>query len=123
MPRYPETGLASANVQCTNCHETPGTINVLDMDGGVFVGEQFLCATCAETAGYVHSKAAPLKISPEMLEELLGGMKTDNLYVQSQEDPAADPSPMQELFEDAVRKFKLKFGSVEFEDDDDGSDD
>ena len=63
-------------MQCNVCHKTLATIHVLDLEDGTVVGDQSLCPACAEGAGYVHAKAAPLKISPEMLEDLIGGMKT-----------------------------------------------
>jgi protein arginine kinase activator len=63
-------------MQCTVCHKTLATVHVLDLENGSVIDEQSLCPTCAESAGYVHPKAAPLKISPEILEDLLGGMKS-----------------------------------------------
>ena len=64
-------------MQCTLCHKTLATIHILDLDDtGTILDDQSLCATCAEGHGYVHPKAAPLKISAEMLEDLIGGMKS-----------------------------------------------
>lgn len=70
-------------MQCTVCHKTLATVHVLDLENGSVIDEQSLCPTCAESAGYVHPKAAPLKISPEILEDLLGGMKSS----PTSEDP------------------------------------
>jgi len=72
-------------MQCTNCHKTLATIHIIDLDSGVFVGEQRLCPTCAEAAGYVHSKSAPLQLPPQMLEDLLGGMKTGSSPAETEE--------------------------------------
>jgi protein arginine kinase activator len=67
---------------CTNCQKARATIHVLDLQEGVVAAEQHLCAACAENAGVVHSAQGPLKplkiaaelLSPEMLEEVIGGM-------------------------------------------------
>lgn len=61
-------------MQCSVCHKLPATIHVLDLVDGEFAEEQHLCANCAEGAGMVHPKTTALKISPEMLEDLLGTM-------------------------------------------------
>lgn len=60
-------------MQCKICQKTLASIHILDLQDGVVVDEQNLCPSCAESAGYVHAKAGPLKISPEMLEDLIGG--------------------------------------------------
>ncbi len=63
-------------MQCSVCHKLQATIHVLDLIDGEFAEEQNLCPNCAEGAGMVNPKATPLKISPEMLEDLLGTMQS-----------------------------------------------
>jgi protein arginine kinase activator len=79
-------------MQCTVCHKTLATIHVLDLEDGSVIDEQSLCPTCAESAGYVHPKAAPLKISPEMLEDLIGGMKSTGSTTEIPETADACPA-------------------------------
>ena len=63
-------------MQCSVCHKLQATVHVLDLVDGEFAEEQNLCPNCAESTGMVHPKATPLKISPEMLEDLLGTMQS-----------------------------------------------
>ena len=65
-------------MQCSVCHKLQATVHVLDLVDGEFAEEQNLCPNCAESAGMVHPKANPLKISPEMLEDLLGTMQSSD---------------------------------------------
>lgn len=57
---------------CTACQKAPATIQIMDLAGGSITGQQQLCAACAENIGIVHK---PTKISPEILEDLLSGLK------------------------------------------------
>ena len=64
-------------MQCTACQKTLATIHVLELTDGEVVSDQSLCQECARAAGYVHAKPTAMKISPEMLEDLIGGLKTN----------------------------------------------
>jgi protein arginine kinase activator len=57
---------------CSSCQKALATIHVLDVSGWSITGQKHLCASCAESAGVV---TAPIKISPEVLEELIGSAK------------------------------------------------
>ena len=59
---------------CTACQKALATIVIMDLTKGSVVGQQHLCASCAETMGVVQPKT-PIKLSPEILEDLLGGLK------------------------------------------------
>lgn len=59
---------------CTACQKAIATIVIMDLSGGAVTGSQHLCGPCAEQLGVGQPKAPP-KFSPEMLEELLGGLK------------------------------------------------
>lgn len=63
-------------MQCSICHKLQATIHVLDLEDGSVSEEKHLCPSCAEGSGLVNPKAAPLKISHEMLEDLLGTMQS-----------------------------------------------
>jgi protein arginine kinase activator len=58
---------------CTACQKAPATIVIMDLSGGSVTGQQQLCAACAENMGIVQKPTS--KISPEILEDLLGGLK------------------------------------------------
>ncbi|GAB4155142.1 MAG: UvrB/UvrC motif-containing protein [Planctomycetota bacterium] len=58
---------------CTACQKAVATVVVLDIKGGALERQQF-CAPCAETMGVVAPKVQ-IKVSAEILEDLLGGMK------------------------------------------------
>ena len=60
---------------CTACQKAIATIVIMDLRDGAVTGSQHVCAACAEQMGVVHQKVPP-KFSPEMLEDLLGGLKT-----------------------------------------------
>src|ERR1043165_9043630 len=56
---------------CTACHKAIATITIMDLSEGQVSGQQQLCQACAETMGAVQPKAQ-LKLSTEILEDLLG---------------------------------------------------
>lgn len=60
---------------CTACQKAIATIVIMDLSEGAVTGSQHVCATCAEQMGVVQQKLPP-KFSPEMLEDLLGGLKS-----------------------------------------------
>jgi protein arginine kinase activator len=59
---------------CTACQKAIATIVIMDVSAGNVTGQQHLCAACAEGMGVVQPKN-PFKLSSEILEDLLGGMK------------------------------------------------
>ncbi len=59
---------------CTACQKAPATIVIMDLTEGAVTGSQHVCAACAEQMGVVQQKLPP-KFSPELLEDLLGGLK------------------------------------------------
>lgn len=59
---------------CSACHKAIATVVVLDLTAGAVSGQQQLCAACAEQLGVVQTKAQ-IKLSSEILEDLLGGLK------------------------------------------------
>jgi protein arginine kinase activator len=61
---------------CTSCNSALATIQVLDLEGGSVVNTHFLCDACAKSGGTV-SKHAAIKLSSEILENLLGGEEQD----------------------------------------------
>lgn len=59
---------------CAVCQKAIPTVHVLELeaDGGI-ADEKHLCPACAESAGLVQPKhGVPMKISPELLEDLIG---------------------------------------------------
>jgi protein arginine kinase activator len=64
---------------CSACQKNPSTIVLMDLDGGSVSSQQHLCSPCAEKLGVVQPKA-PLKMSADLLEDLLGSVqqKTTN---------------------------------------------
>ena len=58
---------------CTACQKAIATIVVMDLTEGAVTGSQHLCQACAEQMG-VGAPKAP-KLSPEILEDLLGSMQ------------------------------------------------
>jgi protein arginine kinase activator len=58
---------------CSFCQKAPATITIMDLAAGNVTREQHLCAPCAENQGIVQSKSQ-VKMSPEILEELLSTM-------------------------------------------------
>lgn len=56
---------------CSACTKAPATIVIMDLDGGSVTDQQHLCQQCAEKLGVVQQKTQ-LKMSPELLEDLLG---------------------------------------------------
>lgn len=59
---------------CSACQKQPAQTVVLDLSGGSVTGQKHLCQSCAESLGFVQSNA-PIKMSPELLEDLLGAVK------------------------------------------------
>lgn len=60
---------------CTACQKAIASIVIMDLNGGAVTGSQHLCAACAEQLGVGQPKA-PTKFSAEILEDLLGGLKS-----------------------------------------------
>lgn len=59
---------------CSSCQKAPATIVLMDLDGGSVSSQQHLCSPCAEKLGVVQPKA-PMKMSAELLEDLLGSVQ------------------------------------------------
>jgi protein arginine kinase activator len=59
---------------CTACQKAIATIVIMDLTNGAVTGSQHVCAACAEQLGVAQPKAP--KFSAEMLEDLLGGLKS-----------------------------------------------
>ena len=59
---------------CSACQKQPAQTVVLDLSGGSVTGQKHLCQACAESLGFVQSNT-PIKMSPELLEDLLGAVK------------------------------------------------
>jgi protein arginine kinase activator len=59
---------------CTACQKALATIVIMDLNAGSLVGQQHLCAACAENLGVVQPKTQ-IKVSSEVLENLLGNLK------------------------------------------------
>lgn len=59
---------------CSACQKNPSTIVLMDLDGGSVSSQQHLCSPCAEKLGVVQPKA-PLKMSADLLEDLLGSVQ------------------------------------------------
>lgn len=58
---------------CTACQTAIATVVIMDLTNGSVTGSQHVCQACADQLGVGNVK--PAKFSPEMLEDLLGGMK------------------------------------------------
>lgn len=63
-------------MECNVCHKVPACVHVIDVRDLEIVEKRHLCSHCAENDGYIQPKATALKISPEMLEDLLGSMQS-----------------------------------------------
>jgi protein arginine kinase activator len=59
---------------CTACQKAIATIVIMDLSEGAVTGSQHVCGPCAEQLGVAQPKHP--KFSAEMLEDLLGGLKT-----------------------------------------------
>jgi protein arginine kinase activator len=59
---------------CSVCQKAPATTVIMDLAGGNVTDQRHLCAACAEKLGFVHQKTQ-LKMSPELLEDLLGSIQ------------------------------------------------
>ncbi|MEQ1633165.1 MAG: UvrB/UvrC motif-containing protein [Planctomycetota bacterium] len=71
---------------CSVCQKNPATIVLMDLNGGSVSSQQHLCSPCAEKLGVVQPKSGPLKMSPELLEDLLGTVQGKS--ARSRRDPA-----------------------------------
>ncbi len=58
---------------CTACQKAIANIVIMDLNEGSVTGSQHVCAQCAEQLGVTPPKTP--KFAPEMLEDLLQGMK------------------------------------------------
>lgn len=72
---------------CTACQKAIATIVIMDLSNGAVSNSQHVCAACAEQLGVAHQKLPP-KFSPEMLEDLLGGLKGAKVGGRSQRTEA-----------------------------------
>jgi protein arginine kinase activator len=71
---------------CSICQKAPATIVLMDLNGGSVSSQQHLCSPCAENLGVVQPKAGPVKMSPELLEDLLGAVQSKT--ARGRRDPA-----------------------------------
>lgn len=58
---------------CTACQKVIANIVIMDLNEGSVTGSQHVCTQCAEQLGVTPPKTT--KFAPEMLEDLLQGMK------------------------------------------------
>jgi protein arginine kinase activator len=58
---------------CTACQKAIATVVIMDLSEGAVTGSQHVCQACAELLGIGAPK--PPKFAPELLEDLLGGLK------------------------------------------------
>jgi len=71
---------------CSACQTAIATVMILDLSEGFSVaGSQHLCPGCAEQLGVAQPKAPP-KFSAEILEDLLGGLKSTRPSARQQAD-------------------------------------
>lgn len=61
--------------KCSSCNKAVATVHVMDLQSGQIVGSHYLCEGCASAKGVVQNKANTIKVSTEILEDLLGGLK------------------------------------------------
>lgn len=69
---------------CTACQKNLASIVIMDLSGGSLSGQQHLCAQCAEAMGMVAPKQ--LKVSSEILEDILSGMKGKPVLARPRRD-------------------------------------
>jgi len=62
--------------KCSSCNAAVATVEILDLEAGSVVNSHFLCDACAKTGGTFVKKTA-IKLSSEILENLLGGIGQD----------------------------------------------
>ncbi|MCA8976990.1 MAG: UvrB/UvrC motif-containing protein [Planctomycetes bacterium] len=60
---------------CSACQTAIASVVILDLNQGAVTGSQHLCPACAEQLGVAQPKT-PTKFSAEILEDLLGGLKS-----------------------------------------------
>ncbi len=70
---------------CSACQTAIASVVILDLDEGAVSSSQHLCQNCAEQLGLAQPKAPP-KFSAEILEDLLGGMKSTQSAPRHQAD-------------------------------------
>lgn len=73
---------------CSACQKAPATIVIMDLSGGSVTDQQHLCGPCAEKLGIVQPKT-PLKLSAEILEDLLSTMHSKGSARGRREDACA----------------------------------
>jgi protein arginine kinase activator len=69
---------------CTACQKAIATIVIMDLTNGAVTGSQHVCAACAEQLGVAQPKVP--KFSAEMIEDLLGGLKTGKASARGRAD-------------------------------------
>lgn len=76
---------------CDDCQKAIASIHIMDLRNGSVVGHQHFCVACAESAGVVQPKT-PIKFSTtEILEDLLGGLKSPSRDKKGGEDEPGCP--------------------------------
>jgi protein arginine kinase activator len=70
---------------CTVCQKAVATIHVLDLKDGSIVEQKSLCSACAEGSGV--AKQQPIKLTPEVLEEMMAGLKSASGRGKRKEGP------------------------------------
>jgi len=73
---------------CTACQKAIATVVIMDVADLSVTGSQHLCQSCAEQLGVAAPK--PPKFSPEMLEDLLGGIKQSKRAVRVEACPGCN---------------------------------
>ena len=71
---------------CAVCQKAIPTVHILELESdGAIAEEKHLCPGCAESAGIVQPKLGlgPMKISSELLEDLIGGLKSQAQHPRS----------------------------------------
>lgn len=77
--------------QCNACQKAIASIHIMDLRNGNVVGQQHFCVSCAESAGVVQPKA-PIKLTTtEILEDLLGGLKSPGREKKGGEEETSCP--------------------------------
>ncbi len=59
--------------KCSKCNAVEATVQILDLESGEVTGSHFLCDSCAKE-GNAGAKQTAIKLSSEILENLLGGL-------------------------------------------------
>lgn len=61
---------------CDACKKAIASIHIMDLRNGNVVGKKHFCVACAETAGEIQPKQSIKFSTTEILEDLLGGLKS-----------------------------------------------